>query len=161
MDTRSGSSCSHLLSWGLSLRLSAHFRLRMDSREHCSDLRHEEFTQLGHGRGRALFHCCRHGAFLLCIHPPVRPSKAQKADRPLLEGIDIDPRTSDIVSASCANCHSERTNWPWYSFVAPVSWIVERDVSRARKHMNFSRWSEYSIEQKRLLLGEIAGMVQA
>ena len=92
---------------------------------------------------------------------PFGPVKAQKADRPLLEGIDIDPRTSDIVSTSCANCHSERTNWPWYSFVAPVSWIVERDVSRARKHMNFSRWSEYSIEQKRLLLGEIAGMVQA
>jgi len=40
----------------------------------------------------------------------------------------------------CANCHSNETTWPWYSHVAPASWLVQWDVDRARAELNVSRW---------------------
>ena len=62
------------------------------------------------------------------------------------------PATSDInaalyrFSGACSNCHSTETAWPWYSKVAPASWLGERDVLEARKVMNLSRWLEYGAE---------------
>jgi Haem-binding domain len=93
------------------------------------------------------------------IHPS-GPVKAQRSGTPLLSGAVIDARTFHIISASCQNCHSEKTDWPWYSYVAPVSWLLESDVQRARSHMNFSRWAEYSTDQRIALLEEIQIRVQ-
>jgi hypothetical protein len=94
------------------------------------------------------------------IHPS-GPVKAQRSRTPLLSGAVIDARTLHIIGASCENCHSEKTDWPWYSYVAPVSWLLESDVQRARSHMNFSRWAEYSTDQRIALLADIQTMVQA
>ena len=73
----------------------------------------------------------------------------------ILEGAHIDPATLGIIQRSCQNCHSERTEWPWYSRVAPGSWLLERDVSQARSRINLSRWNEYSPEQQVSILSEI------
>ena len=45
-----------------------------------------------------------------------------------------------ILKRSCYDCHSNETDWPWYSYVAPVSWIVAHDVKEGREHLNFSNW---------------------
>lgn len=45
-----------------------------------------------------------------------------------------------IIHRACVDCHSHRTEWPWYSNVAPVSWFVTSDVRRARRKMNLSEW---------------------
>jgi hypothetical protein len=58
------------------------------------------------------------------------------------------PDVAAILRRSCYNCHSDRTQWPWYSRVAPVSWFVANDVSEARDHLNFSRWGEYPADEK-------------
>jgi Haem-binding domain len=49
-----------------------------------------------------------------------------------------------VFDDSCKNCHSDQTAWPWYSYVAPFSWIVAHDVHRGRRQLNFSQWSSYS-----------------
>src|SRR5271166_3000619 len=49
-----------------------------------------------------------------------------------------------ILRRGCYDCHSNETRWPWYARVAPVSWLVIRDVNRGRKHVNFSTWDKYS-----------------
>lgn len=101
-------------------------------------------------------------AIALCslfIHP-FGPVKKQRSARPLLSGAVIDGQTQALISRSCQNCHSEQTEWPWYSHVAPVSWLIESDVSHARSHMNLSRWDEYRTEQRRALLDEIPTMVR-
>jgi hypothetical protein len=41
---------------------------------------------------------------------------------------------------ACYDCHSNETKWPWYSHVAPMSWLVQRDVERGRAELNFSEW---------------------
>ena len=48
--------------------------------------------------------------------------------------------TKDLVRRACFDCHSNQTLWPWYSHVAPVSWLVQRDVNGGRRHLNFSEW---------------------
>lgn len=80
--------------------------------------------------------------------------------RPLLSGADVDPALVRILEKSCQNCHSERTEWPWYSYVAPMSWLIEKDVHEARSHLNLSRWGEYDAQKQHDLLAELAAVVR-
>lgn len=50
------------------------------------------------------------------------------------------PTTRDLAVAACYDCHSNETEWPWYTNIAPVSWLVERDVDEGRRKLNFSEW---------------------
>jgi hypothetical protein len=50
------------------------------------------------------------------------------------------PRTRALVVHACFDCHSNETRWPWYSRVAPVSWLIQRDVEAGRRHLNFSEF---------------------
>src|ERR1700757_4452183 len=74
------------------------------------------------------------------VHPFGRTSNSVE---PLLVGADVDPALVRVLEKSCQNCHSERTQWPWYSYVAPLSWLIERDVHNGRSHMNLSDWAAY------------------
>ena len=52
------------------------------------------------------------------------------------------PATKDLVRRACFDCHSNQTVWLWYSRVAPVSWLVQRDVNGGRRHLNFTEWDK-------------------
>jgi len=51
------------------------------------------------------------------------------------------PQTHVLVQRACFDCHSNETVWPWYSNIAPVSWLIQRDVDEGREKLNFSEWS--------------------
>jgi cytochrome c551/c552 len=51
------------------------------------------------------------------------------------------PRTRALAVRACFDCHSNETVWPWYSNVAPISWLVQHDVDEGRRAVNFSEWS--------------------
>jgi hypothetical protein len=51
----------------------------------------------------------------------------------------LPPRVFTIVKRQCADCHSNATRWPWYSYVPPASWLIRRDVDHARRVLNFSQ----------------------
>jgi Haem-binding domain len=50
------------------------------------------------------------------------------------------PRTRALAVDACFACHSNQTRWPWYSSVAPISWLAQRDVDEGRSILNFSEW---------------------
>ena len=54
--------------------------------------------------------------------------------------------TKALYDRACADCHSNDTVWPWYSNIAPVSWLVQRDVEEGRRHLNTSVWGTQRIE---------------
>ena len=53
------------------------------------------------------------------------------------------PQTAALVKRACYDCHSNETVWPLYSNIAPVSWLVLRDVQEGRQNLNFSDWNIY------------------
>jgi hypothetical protein len=58
------------------------------------------------------------------------------------------PETRALFKRACFDCHSNETVWPWYSNVAPVSWLVQNDVDGGRRHINFSEWNSPSRHAK-------------
>jgi Haem-binding domain len=82
-------------------------------------------------------------------NPRVDPSQTIYATLPM----PADARA--VFERSCKNCHSNETSWPWYSYVAPISWVISHDVHQARKAMNLSEWGSYSPNKKTDELEEI------
>lgn len=54
--------------------------------------------------------------------------------------LDPPEDVEQVLRKACFDCHSNETEWPWYAYVAPVSWLVADDVHEAREDMNFSEW---------------------
>lgn len=50
------------------------------------------------------------------------------------------PETRALAARACFDCHRNQTVWPWYSTVAPLSWLIQRDVDGGRRELNFSEW---------------------
>jgi hypothetical protein len=77
---------------------------------------------------------------------------------PFLIGAQIQPQVLSTLERACQNCHSENTSWPWYSNLPVVSARIHGDVEKARRSMDFSKWDEYSDQQKR---GFLAALVES
>ncbi len=61
---------------------------------------------------------------------------------PPVEGAVFAPaEVESVLRRACYDCHSNETNWPWYSHVAPISWLTAHDVHEGRDALNFSTWS--------------------
>ena len=82
-------------------------------------------------------------------NPTTDPSKTIYATEKL------PPTVQAVFTRSCQNCHSNSTQWPWYGYVAPVSWMVANDVHSARGKMNFSDWGRYPANKREDRLEEI------
>lgn len=63
---------------------------------------------------------------------------------------------SILIKKSCYNCHSNETEYPWYSHVAPASWLVAYDIREARKELNFSTWQDLDMMDRLEKLDDIA-----
>lgn len=69
------------------------------------------------------------------------------------------PKVAALLRASCYDCHSNETKWPWYSHVAPVSWLVVSDVNDGRRKLNFSDWPQTFPDRAARRLDAISEMV--
>ncbi len=74
---------------------------------------------------------------------------------PVEEDIAAPPEVAAILRRSCYDCHSHEVSMPWYASVAPVSWLLERDVREGRRELNFSTWNLSSPKRRAHKLEEI------
>jgi cytochrome c len=95
------------------------------------------------------------------MHPFGNPREVTAPSDHLLAGAQISEPLRKLVERKCGNCHSEAVDWPFYSRVAPVSWLLEHDVLEAREHMNLSRWDTYSNQAKSDLLSRLAAKARS
>jgi hypothetical protein len=79
-------------------------------------------------------------------NPPTDPKRAIQAYVPSSSELP------GVLNRACGNCHSNDTVWPWYSQLAPASWVVVRGVREGRTAVNFSDWGGYRRDQQRVLL---------
>jgi hypothetical protein len=88
-------------------------------------------------------------------NPPSDPSSSIEAR------MKVPSDVATILDRSCRDCHSNETRWPWYSNIAPVSWLVADDVADGRKQVNFSEWGRYTPDEAKARLLYIAFAAQS
>lgn len=79
-----------------------------------------------------------------------------KADEELQTPAEVEA----ILKRACFDCHSNHTNFPWYSSIAPASWFTKMHVKEGREHMNFSTWANYDDEKKLKYLQKIPKAIE-
>lgn len=82
------------------------------------------------------------GAFAIQLARPARTNPPTDPSRTLAAIKHLPPDVQDVLERGCRDCHSHDTRWPWYSEVAPVSWLVIDDVNHGRRHFNYSDWAQ-------------------
>jgi len=82
------------------------------------------------------------GLLLFALAQAVPYGRAHHNPPTLAEPHWNSPATRELAVRACFDCHSNLTTWPWYSNVAPMSWLVQRDVDGGRAALNFSEWTK-------------------
>ena len=102
------------------------------------------------GRGLALrLVALAVGAFLVI---QAVPYGRDHANPPVLAEPGWDsPATRSMAVTACFDCHSNQTTWPWYSHIAPLSWLLERHVDEGREKLNFSMWGTAAQESDEIV----------
>ncbi len=95
----------------------------------------------------------------LLIIQLIRPEKNSSTINEL-ELSDFPLEITNILQQSCLDCHSNSTNYPWYSNIAPISWIIANHVNEGKEHLNFSAWENYNKNQKEHMLDELEHVVK-
>ncbi len=65
-----------------------------------------------------------------------------RTNPPVTARLETPPAVDAVLRRSCYDCHSNETTWPWYSYIAPVKFLVAQDVRRGRELINFSTWND-------------------
>jgi hypothetical protein len=74
------------------------------------------------------------------------------ANPPVTREIQWDsPQTQELAQRACFDCHSNETVWPWYAYVAPVSWRIANHVNEGRRRLNFSEWDRPNENEERIV----------
>ena len=88
------------------------------------------------------------------VNPPVDESKTIFATGKVPQDVRA------IINRSCIDCHTHTTVWPWYSNIAPMSWLVVEDVEEGREELNFSTWADSTPKRQEHKLEEICEVVE-
>ena len=92
---------------------------------------------------------------------PAKTNPASDATQAIESRLQVTPPVAAILDRSCIDCHSNKTRWPWYSNVAPVSWFVINHVIEGRQNLNFSEWGRYTQSDVDGLLKQMCREVKA
>jgi hypothetical protein len=93
----------------------------------------------------------------------VRPDRSNPKEDPshtLEAALSPPPDVSAVLARACADCHSSRTRWPWYTNVAPISWWIADHIKDGRDEVSFSEWATYSPRKQAHKLKEMCEQVQ-
>ena len=105
----------------------------------------------------------KYGMFLLVggliLAQVVKP--VDRSNPPVTGDVGAPAAVNGVLRRSCYDCHSNETTWPWYSYIAPFSWLVAGDVEEGREHLNFSEWDSYPAGQRDHKLEELRDEVQS
>lgn len=97
---------------------------------------------------------------LIQVVRPERSNPSSNLGEHIQAVLAVPPEVAAISSRACNDCHSNNTLWPWYSNVAPFSWVVVSDVRNGRSALNFSEWGAYDLKKQQELLKEICEQVK-
>src|SRR5215813_1468322 len=120
------------------------------------------------GRRETMWRALRWGTVIafcaLLIMQFVRPARTNPMvdeSLSLQSRLPVDPKVASILERSCADCHSNKTRWPWYSNIAPVSWWMVGHVNDGRRDLNFSEWGTYDKRKQSRRLDQMCQLAKS
>ena len=90
-------------------------------------------------------------AVLLVVIQFVRIDKTVPESNPeddIINMLQPSEKVATLLKSNCYDCHSNEVKYPWYSNIAPISWVVEHHIDEAREHLNFSTWGSYDTKKQ-------------
>lgn len=94
------------------------------------------------------------GGSLLVVFAAIQAVPVERGNPPVESDVAAPADVAGVLRRACYDCHSNETKWPWYSRIAPASWLVARDVREGRRELNLSRWGLLDREKQRKLKRE-------
>lgn len=92
---------------------------------------------------------------LLQFIPSGMPENKPVAGQGIFEVVQVPDNVQTILEKACFDCHSQQVKFPWYSYVAPTSWLVARDIKVGRSNLDFGNWGDLSKRKQLQLLDDI------
>lgn len=96
---------------------------------------------------------------LIQLYRPSRENPPVDQAKTIEQSMAIPRNVETVLARSCNDCHSSKTVWPWYSSIAPMSWLLADHIKDGRKELNFSEWGDFSARRKRRKFEEICEQV--
>lgn len=101
---------------------------------------------------------------LFALGQLVRPARTNPQSDPAQEisaRLPVSHEVAAIFDRSCKDCHSNKTRWPWYTNISPISWILVNHVNEGRDHLNLSEWGLYNRREAQDILSQICKEVKS
>jgi hypothetical protein len=89
------------------------------------------------------------------VNPPIIESNTLESD------LNVPNEVNAILQRSCKDCHTNKTNYPWYANIQPIGWYLANHIEEGRRELNFSEWKNFSNQRKRRKLKEICEEVES
>ena len=93
------------------------------------------------------------------IRPDFTNPPVVEADT-LWETTSVPDNVKQVIVRSCGDCHSNETQYPWYSYITPSNWFLADHIDEGRHELNFSTWRSYKPETQKKKLGEICEQIE-
>ncbi len=90
---------------------------------------------------------------------PARNNPAVTKAETLESAVEVPENVEAILARSCVDCHTNKTNYPWYSNVTPFNWFLARHIDEGRRELNFSVWNTYEKRRKNRKLEQICEQI--
>ncbi|HMN24734.1 MAG: heme-binding domain-containing protein [Ignavibacteriaceae bacterium] len=89
--------------------------------------------------------------FIVVVLIGIQFIPVERTNPPVPSEINAPANIKEIFKKACYDCHSNETNWAWYTKVAPASFLAVKDVEDGRKELNFSEWGNYTNKTKKIM----------
>jgi cytochrome c551/c552 len=90
---------------------------------------------------------------------PARTNPPVDESQTIFARTQMTPQVAAILERSCRDCHSNKTVWPWYTNVAPISWWLTNHVNEGRQNLNLSEWGTLDRDRQDRKLRQICDEV--
>jgi hypothetical protein len=102
----------------------------------------------------------RIGIILTVVLIVIQFVPVERANPPVESDVPAPAELKAVLRRSCYGCHSNETRWPWYSRIAPISWLIANDVKEGRREVNFSVWNQFTGSKRARKFKEIVEQVE-
>jgi hypothetical protein len=98
--------------------------------------------------------------FAIQFIQPARNTNGQVLPTDISKVVSVPENVQSLLQTACYDCHSNQTNYPWYTYVQPVGWILQNHITNGKKELNFNDFGSYSKRRQQSKLKAIAGQVR-